>query len=139
MRFDSSGNITVVELVSSRITQNSDENNYIDCKTVRIFALVANDIVLPLRAKDLERDANVEWVLLHPVRDSRLARALVSRRFHTIQVIFQAKTDSVFCSLMSTKHLELMKSVDPVHAAIYAPCFLYFKYSSIIHVVSSVQ
>lgn len=79
MRFDSSGNITVVELVSSRITQNSDENNYIDCKTVRIFALVANDIVLPLRAKDLERDANVEWVLLHPVRDSRLARALVSR------------------------------------------------------------
>lgn len=75
MRFDSSGNITVVELVSSRITQNSDENNYIDCKTVRIFALVANDIVLPLRAKDLERDANVEWVLLHPVRDSRFARA----------------------------------------------------------------
>jgi len=39
----------------------------IDCKTVRIFALVANEIACTLRAKDLERGANVEWVLTHPV------------------------------------------------------------------------
>ena len=53
--------------LSSRIAQHSHENNYIDCKTARIFALVANEIACTLRAKDLERGANVEWVLTHPV------------------------------------------------------------------------
>ena len=55
------------DILSSRIAQNSDVNNYIDCKTARIFALVANEIACTLRTKDLERGANVEWVLTHSV------------------------------------------------------------------------
>ena len=66
MRFDSSGNITVVESLSSRITQNSDENNFLDCKIVGIFALVANEIACTLRANDLEQGANVECTCIWP-------------------------------------------------------------------------
>ena len=66
-RFNDNKTLENSDVLSSRIAQHSHENNYIDCKTARIFALAANEIACTLRAKDLERGANVEWVLTHPV------------------------------------------------------------------------
>ena len=66
-RFNDNKTLENSDVLSSRIAQHSHENNYIDCKTARIFALVANEIACTLRAKGLERGANVEWVLTHPV------------------------------------------------------------------------
>ena len=61
-RFNNNKTLENCDVLSSRIAQHSHENNYIDCKTARIFALVANEIACTLRAKELKRGANVEWI-----------------------------------------------------------------------------